>query len=252
MHEPDLLAETDGEVLTLTLNRPGRLNALSDDLLDTLTARLQNVSPGTAAVVIRGAGRAFCSGHDLKHAAAQGRLDTVAARAVAERMQRVAHAMRECRIPIITQVHGYAIGGGAEIALSGDIVVISEDCVVQFTEASVGRVVTNGFTNLLPRTVGPVRAKSLLLLGRSITGEQACSWGLATQAVPAAKLDQVVARVLTELGEQSAWAVGAAKVLVNRGLQASFEASIDLEIGAAIEAEVGADAESAAKSFAHS
>ena len=58
--------------------------------------------------------------------------------------------------------------------------------------------------------------------------------------------------MLTELGEQSAWAVGAAKVLVNRGLQASFEASIDLEIGAAIEAEVGADAESAAKSFAHS
>ncbi|MGW0816585.1 enoyl-CoA hydratase/isomerase family protein [Streptomyces viridiviolaceus] len=246
----DLIAESAEGVLTLTLNRPERLNALSDDMLDGLVEQLRTVEQDTVAVIIRGAGRAFCSGHDLKHAAAQGPLNTVSARAVAQRMQRVAHAMRECRVPIITQVHGYAIGGGAEIALSGDIVIVDEECVFQFTEASVGRVVTNGFTNLLPRTVGPVRAKSLLLMGRPLSGAEAASWGLATEAVPGTGLEIAVNGAVQVLGEQSAWAVGAAKNLVNRGLQASFEATIDLEIGAAIEAELGADAESGAQSFA--
>jgi len=240
------------DLLHLTLNRPERLNALSDDMLDQLTDAFGGVDRDMVAVVVEGAGRAFCSGHDLKDAARLGPLNTVSARRVAERMQAVANAMRDCPVPIVTRVHGYAIGGGAEIALSGDIVLASNDAVFQFTEAAVGRVVTNGFTNLLPKTVGPVRSKALLMLGRPVTGPEAQEWGLVTDAVPAEALDTAMDQTLNGLRAQSTWAVSAAKRLVNRGLQASFEASIEFEIGAAIEAELGDDASASADSFAHS
>lgn len=250
MTEPALLVETAESVATLTLNRPARLNALSDEMLVRLAEELGRVDAGVTAVVIRGAGRAFCSGHDLKHAADVGRLSAVQAREVVERMQAVAVAMRGCRSPIITLVHGYAIGGGAEIALSGDLVLVEEGAVFQFTEAAVGRVVTNGFTNLLPRTVGPVRAKELLLLGQPMSATQAKDWGLATRLCPAGGLDAELLRVVANLRDQSTWAVSAAKRLINLGLHSSFEASIGVEVGSAIEAEVGDDAESRAAAFA--
>ncbi|MEV6059952.1 enoyl-CoA hydratase/isomerase family protein [Nocardia asteroides] len=250
MTTTDLTAEFVDGVFRLELNRPHRLNALSDAMLDALHDQITAVPENAVAIVIRGAGKAFCSGHDLKDAADVGPLNTVTARAVAERMQRVAVAMRECRVPIITQVHRYAIGGGAEIALSGDIVIAADDTTFQFTEAAVGRVVTNGFTNLLPRTVGPVRAKQLFLLGRPMLADEAFQWGLLTEIHPLDNLDAAVELVVAELREKSGWALGAAKTLVNRGLQASFESSLDFEIGAAIEAELGPDAVAGASEFA--
>jgi enoyl-CoA hydratase/carnithine racemase len=111
-------------------------------------------------------------------------------------------------------------------------------------------VVTNGFTNLLPRTVGPVRAKALLLLAEPLAAETAERWGLVTSVCAAGELEAEVARVLASLREKSAWAISAAKQLVNDGLQASFEASLQFEIGRSIEAELGADAEAGAASFA--
>ncbi|MCW4355202.1 enoyl-CoA hydratase/isomerase family protein [Hoyosella sp. YIM 151337] len=249
MPSDDLLRTYADRVYRLTLNRPNRLNALSDDMLDGLTSALRDVPENAVAVLIAGEGRSFCSGHDLKQAAQDGPLNTRTARAVAERMQTAAIAMRSCRVPIITRVQGYAIGGGAEIALSGDIVLASDDAVFQFTEAAVGRVVTNGFTNLLPKTVGPVRAKQLLLLGRRTPAKEAYRFGLLTEVHSADKLDAAVEQVVEDLSSKSPWALSAAKMLIDRGLQDGFESSIALEIGAAIEAELGPDAESGAASF---
>jgi 2-(1,2-epoxy-1,2-dihydrophenyl)acetyl-CoA isomerase len=249
MQTDDLLQGFDDGVYRLTLNRPNRLNALSDDMLDGLRDAFAAVPSDAVAVVIDGAGRAFCSGHDLKQAAQDGPLNTRRARAVAERMQAVATAMRACRVPIITRVQGYAIGGGAEIALSGDVVLSADDAVFQFTEAAVGRVVTNGFTNLLPKTVGPVRAKQLLLLGRRTSADEAYRFGLVTEVHSAAELDGAVDRAVADLRDKSRWALGAAKMLIDRGLQDGFETSIELEIGAAIEAELGPDAEAGAAGF---
>lgn len=252
MTEPAVLVDERDGVRWLTLNRTERLNALSDEMLRQLSRELEELAPDVYAVVIRGAGRAFSSGHDLKHAAAVGRLSTGEARELVGRIQRVATAMRDCPVPIVTQVHGYAIGAGAEIALSGDIVVAEAGTQFRFPEASVGRVVTNGFTNLLPRTVGPVRAKALLLLGEPMPAETAEQWGLVTSVCAVGELEAKVARVLGSLREKSAWAISAAKQLVNDGLQASFEASLQFEIGRSIEAELGADAEAGAASFAGS
>jgi 2-(1,2-epoxy-1,2-dihydrophenyl)acetyl-CoA isomerase len=248
--EPAVVVDERDGVRWLTLNRPQRLNALSDEMLHALDRELSDLPSDLYAVVIRGAGRAFSSGHDLKHAAAVGPLSTVEARHLVGRMQRVAVAMRDCPVPIVTQVHGYAIGAGAEIALSGDVVLAEAGTVFRFPEAAVGRVVTNGFTNLLPKTVGPVRAKALLLLGEPLGAETAEQWGLVTSVCAAGELDYEVARVLGSLREKSAWAISAAKQLVNDGLQASFEASLQFEIGRSIEAELGADAEAGAASFA--
>lgn len=252
MSDTPLLIDRDGDVLYLTLNRPGRLNALSNDMLDELTHTFTTVSRDATAIVVGGSGRAFCSGHDLKEAASLGRLDTTSARSLVERMQAVATAMRDCPVPIVTRVHGYAIGGGAEIALSGDVVIAEADAVFRFTEASVGRVVTNGVTNLMPKTVGPVRAKALFMLGRPLTGAQAHDWGLVSDTVQTGELDGAVGATLDVLRSQSTWAVSAAKRLINQGVQTSFEAAIDFEVGAAIEAELGPDAEAAATSFADS
>ena len=245
----DLTTDFQDGVYRLTLNRPQRLNALSDGMLDAFCDAFREVPTDAVAVVITGEGRAFCSGHDLKQAAQDGPLNTKSARAVAERMQAVAMAMRTCRVPIITRVHGFAIGGGAEIALSGDIVIASDDAVFQFTEAAVGRVVTNGFTNLLPKTVGPVRAKQLLMLGRRTSAAEAYGFGLLTEVHPADQLEAAVDAAIGDLREKSRWALGAAKTLIDRGLQDGFEASIELEIGLAIEAELGPDAATGASGF---
>jgi enoyl-CoA hydratase/carnithine racemase len=90
------------------------------------------------------------------------------------------------------------------------------------------------------------------MLGEPLTGKQAESWGLVTAAIASGALDAAVEKVLDTLRHQSGWALSAAKGLINRGLQASFESSLEFEIGAAIEAELGADAENAADNFARS
>ena len=251
--DPPVLVDRAGDVLTITLNRPHRLNALNAALLDAFDAAFASVDRDVRAVVLRGAGRAFSSGHDLKqsaeedHAGPKRAEDLVAG---AERLHEITRRVRACPAPVVCQVHGYAIGGGAEIALSGDLVVASTTTTFRFTETAVGLVVTNGFTALLPRAAGPVVAKEIILLGEPFSGAQAATWGLVNRAVAEDELEVEVTRVVQSLREKAPTALRLAKRLLDEGIQGTMAEAMARESEATVEAGLSDDAREAAAAFA--
>lgn len=144
------------DVATLYLNRPERLNAVNDQLVEGLLAALAEVeAEQCGAAIIAGRGRAFCAGHDLK--APRG--DDAGLFRRLEHLQEVTRRIRRLPIPMIAAVHGHAVGAGAEFALGCDLVIAAEDTRFRFPEVGIGLSATGGLTKLLPLLVGPVKAK---------------------------------------------------------------------------------------------
>lgn len=193
-----LTATRDG-VLTITLNRPERLNAVSTELYQGVVAALAQAEdePTTRAVLITGAGRAFCVGADLK-AHAEGRTPDEQAEYV-RLGQHVCERIQHSPLPVVAAVQGYALGAGAELAVSADFLVIAEDAQMGFPEVSIGTFVGGGITHRLPRLVGLRRALELLVLGERFTGQDALAWGLANRTAPADELLEVATGLAGEL-----------------------------------------------------
>lgn len=180
-------------VATITLNRPERLNAISRAVVREVVSALERcrIDDGVRAIVIRGAGRAFCSGDDLKGDDSdppagppdiQTRLKTT--------YPRIVHELLQIRKPVIARVHGYATGAGFDIALACDVRIAEEN--TKFGALFVRRGVGGGCTYLLPRYVGVGRATDLLFTGDFIEAPRALEWGLVTRVVPEAQLDATV------------------------------------------------------------
>ncbi|WP_007027272.1 enoyl-CoA hydratase/isomerase family protein, partial [Saccharomonospora iraqiensis] len=152
-------------VAVVRLNRPGRLNAVTPELVDDLIAALRGIATdeGVGAVVLTGAGRAFCSGHDLRQPPPEQE-----PRARLERLQEVTRTLRALPQPVVASVHGYAVGAGAEFALGCDLVLAADDAVFAFPEVGLGLSVTGAASRLLPLLVGPLRAKELVLRGERL------------------------------------------------------------------------------------
>lgn len=186
-----VLTTVDGSVQTISFNRPERLNAVSEELYEqTIVAlRAADADPTIRAVVLTGTGRAFCVGADLKAHGAGGRTPE-RQRYYTDLGQRVCEQILTMSTPVIAAVAGYALGAGAEMAVSADFLVMADDAKMGFPEVSIGTYVGGGVTHRLPRLVGLRRATDLLILGDRFTGEQAAEWGLAYRSVPT---DQVAA-----------------------------------------------------------
>lgn len=250
---PPVLVETVDCVRTITLNRPERLNALNPELLDAFDTAFADLPPDVRAIVLRGAGRAFSSGHDLKWSAEQNAEGPKSAAELAEateRLHEITRRIRACPVPVVARVHGHAIGGGAEIALSADLVVAGRSATFRFTETAVGLVVTNGFTGVLPRTAGPAIAKEIIMLGEPFDADRAQGWGLVNRVVSDDDLDNEVARVVAVLRTKSPNALRLAKNLIDRGWDGSLEAIMRRETAASVAASQSADAQEAAAAFA--
>ncbi len=181
--------ERTGSVARVVLNRAERLNAVSEglyrDLLEGL--RRSEADPDVRAIVLTGAGRAFCAGADQK-AHNEGDRSPAQLAEYVELGWRACEAIQRCATPVVAAVHGYALGAGAEIATSADFLICAEDAQLGFPEVSIGTYVGGGVTRRLPRQVGLSRATELLLLGDRFTGAQAAAWGLAHASVPADSL----------------------------------------------------------------
>jgi 2-(1,2-epoxy-1,2-dihydrophenyl)acetyl-CoA isomerase len=188
---PLLTYLADG-VLTLSLNRPEKLNAIDDaaalELLDALAQAQQ--SPAVRVVVLRGEGRAFCAGRDVSEPPTA---------AILERVQAVAAALVHNMQPVLVAVQGWVVGAGLEWMLDADIAIAARSARFSLPEASLGVFPTGGITALLPRTVGLVRAKGLLLLGESFDAAQAERWGLVWSVVDDAALGAETARIAQRL-----------------------------------------------------
>lgn len=184
MTEVVLTRDAGDGVRVVTLNRPHRLNAIVPELLDQLIAAMQAADrdPAVRAVVLTGAGRAFCSGDDLKEFASQAK-DAASTRAYVERIQDVTRGIALGGTPVIGAVRGWAVGGGLEWMINCDFAIAAEGTRFFFPELSWGMFPTGGVTELLPRLVGLQRARELLLLGQRFDAAQALAWGLVWKVV---------------------------------------------------------------------
>ena len=233
---------TDG-VAVVTLNRPERLNAVVPALVDDLLARLAEVAGSDAgAVVLTGAGRAFCAGYDLKEPPADGD-----SRRRIERLQQVTRRIRELPQPVIAAVHGYAIGAGAEFALGCDLVLAAEDAQFGFPEAGLGLSVTGGISRLLPLLVGPLKAKELLLLGERVDAAEAARLGLVNAVVPDAR--ETALRWARAIAQKPAYAVTLAKRALDAGIDSALDAALELEVAHALITDTAAEVAESAERF---
>ena len=175
-------ADSQGGVRVITLNRPDRLNAIVPELVTDLLSMLTEAANDETvrAVILRGAGRAFCSGDDL-----QNETGTLAqTQAFVEGIQDVSRAILLGPKPVVAAVHGWAVGGGLEWVMNCDFAVCSDETRFFFPEVSLGLFPTGGATSILPRLVGLQRARELMLFGEQFDAQQAHDWGLIWNVVP--------------------------------------------------------------------
>ena len=173
----------EGDVLTITLNRPDRLNACPPDMADEIFAAIRDLD-GARAVLITGAGRAFCSGADL---AARGERSLGggegAFTALGRHYNPMVMALASLPVPVVAAVNGPAAGIGCSIALATDFVIAGSSAYFLQAFVNIGLVPDGGSTWLLARSIGRARATRMMMLGEKIGASQAEDWGLIYKAV---------------------------------------------------------------------
>jgi len=242
-----LLYETEGRVARITLNRPDRGNGITPPMPAELAQCVEqaNLDPAVHVLALAGNGSGFCGGYDLV-ASAEGEMSelggveapagspidpaTIGANHAPEsnwdpvtdfqfmwRNVRGFMSLFHSEKPVLCKVHGYCVAGGTDMALCSDLLVIGEDAKIGYPPA---RVWGSPTTALWAARVGPMRAKRLLLTGDSLTGRQAEEWGLATEAVPADRLDECFEGLLERVARLPINQLVMMKMLVNQGLYA--------------------------------
>jgi len=211
-----LVVTRDGPVERVTLNRPDVRNAFNAEMLAELTSWAENfprTSDGVRAVVIGGAGKAFCAGADaswLKKVAQNSEADNFTDATATSRMFR---ALDELPVPVIGRVQGAAIGGGAGLVAVCDIVVASEDAVFGFTEVKLG-IIPAVISPFVIAKIGVSAARELFLTGARFPAARAYKMDLVHAVVPDAELDETIDRYVAEILAGGPQAIAAAKTLV--------------------------------------
>ena len=216
-----IVVDTTAEgIVEIRLNRPERLNALGVDMVDALQRAIDDAIAKPARVlVIRGTGRAFCAGADLKER--QG-MDAAARTKHNRAINAAVDAIGAAPMPTICAINGLAMGGGCEIALACDLRYAAEDVQIGLTEARIGAIPGAGGTQRMPRVVGASRALELMLTGEPVSAKRAEEIGLVNAAVPAGQLDAHVARIAAVLASRSPSGARTIKRLVYGGLESSL------------------------------
>jgi enoyl-CoA hydratase/carnithine racemase len=232
-----LYAEGGEGVRVVTLNRPHRLNAINAELLADLRAALgaAQSDAGVRAVVLAGAGRAFCSGDDLKDFGDQAR-GAAETKAYIEALQDVTRAIVLGDRPVIGAIHGWAVGGGLEWMIDCDLAVLAQGTRCFFPEVSLGMFVTGGASALLPRLVGLQKARELILFGERFDAAEALAMGLAWKVVPEAGVMPLALETARRIAALPERAVRDLKRVLNRALACDVEGALTLETEAAVQA----------------
>lgn len=213
--------ETRDRKAYLTLNRPDRLNAIDEELARALPRAVEraNDDPDVHVIILRGAGRAFCSGYDLKEyaeggTATQGPVwDPIKDFRMMKRNTDDYFTLWRSPKPTIAQVHGFAVAGGSDIALSCDLVIMAEDARIGYMPARVWGCPT---TAMWVYRLGAERAKRMLLTGDTIDGRQAAEWGLVLESVPPADLDARVEALADRIAGVPVNQLAMQKLMINQ------------------------------------
>ena len=227
MAEAVVLLERTGNVATLTLNRPGQFNALSEAVLEEMQVALDGIAADASirVVVIAGAGKAFCAGHDLKEMRANHSLQYM--RGLFRQCGRMMTTIARMPQPVIARVHGVATAAGCQLVASCDLAVAADVARFAVSGINVGLFCSTPAV-ALSRNMGRKQALEMLLTGDFIDAAEACRRGLVNRVVPLADLDGELRRLTLAIAGKSASAVAMGKQLFYRQLEMGVDAAYQL------------------------
>jgi 2-(1,2-epoxy-1,2-dihydrophenyl)acetyl-CoA isomerase len=224
-----LRVEVDGPVATLTLDRPAALNALTVPMKVAMRETLESLAADRAvrAVILTGAGRAFCAGQDL---AERDEPDAAPLEVeVRERYNPIIRALRSMGQPVIAAVNGVAAGAGASIAFACDLRIAAEEARFVLAFGRIGLVPDSGATWFLPRLVGPAKAAELALVGDAIDAAEALRLGLVSRVVPGDRLMDETRELAGRLAEGAPLALALTKTALQRSMTLDLDEALEGE-----------------------
>jgi 2-(1,2-epoxy-1,2-dihydrophenyl)acetyl-CoA isomerase len=224
---------TEDSVAEITLNRPDRLNAWTDQFGTELRTAITEDAADDAvrAVLITGAGRGFSSGADVKEMLEQGsrgeRPDV--ATMLRERYHPIIKGIRELPKPVVAAVNGPAVGIGCSLALACDLIWAGESAIFGLAFVNIGLAPDGGSTMLVPVAVGKARALEMALLGDPVSAEEALDWGLINRVVPDGKLMDETRELARRLAAGPTRSYASSKRMLNNSLMRIIDEQLDLE-----------------------
>lgn len=240
--------EVADRVATVTLNRPDKLNAVSPDVFSGLYDAGRRIAddPEIRAVLLRGEGRAFCSGLDLSSlqglsSAGQGGNGERSSAVDGNSAQGGFSIWQTMDKPVVAAVQGYALGAGFQLALAADIRIAAEDAVMSVFEITYGLVPDLGGTQLLPLIVGPARAKELIWTARRLTADEAATMGIVNRVVAVDRLEEEARAFAADLASRPPLPIRFTKRLVETAGKVPLEEGMRAEIKAQVKCITSAD-----------
>jgi 2-(1,2-epoxy-1,2-dihydrophenyl)acetyl-CoA isomerase len=230
-----LRVEQVGKILRLTINRPEKRNSLDDHMVDTMirAVDLAGRDDEVRVILLRAVGDDFCSGFDIigRNATPSARRPRVGSvqRRVSSQAHRLISLLASVQTPVVCEVRGWAAGLGLHMALAADFAIAAEDACMWEPYTERGLSPDSGGAWLLPRRIGVVRSREMLLLGRRVSGREAAEWGLVHSAVPQAELASCVDALVAGLADGPTVALGLTKWLLHTASSVPLEEHLSHE-----------------------
>lgn len=223
-----LLTELQDGILTITINRPEKMNALNKDVITDLSNALDEVynNPDIKSVILTGAGeKAFVAGADISEFTA---LDAGGGSALAKRGQDdLFNKVENCPKPIIAAVNGFSLGGGCELAMACHFRIASENAKFGQPEVNLGLIPGYGGTQRLPQLIGKGKAMELIMTGDMIGAEEAKALGLVNYVFPLASLLEETRKILSKINTKAPVAIAKSIELVNKGARGDADGLLE-------------------------
>jgi 2-(1,2-epoxy-1,2-dihydrophenyl)acetyl-CoA isomerase len=223
-----ILFDINNGIATLTLNRPDVFNAFNEqqsfDVIDALKKCEKDKS--VRVLILTGAGKAFCSGQDLKSIAGTKRS---LSESIYKRYNPMIRALRNLPVPVICKLNGVAAGAGCSIALASDMIIASENASLIEVFINVGLVLDSGSSYFLPRLVGSARAFELATMGTKVTAQQAYEWGMVNRVVKPEDLDAETDKLAEYYRKAPTKAVAMIKKMLAKSFHSDLDAMLEYE-----------------------
>jgi len=229
MSYANILVEKKGSIGLIKINRPNNLNALNKDTILELTKAVEELEKdkNIKVAILTGEGKAFIAGADIKQ---MKDMNPSEAKKFAETGHNLLMNIEKSRLPFIAAVNGYALGGGCEIMMACDICIAATSAKIGQPEINLGIHPGFGGTQRLPRLVGRMRAKELLLTGDNIDANEAHRIGLVNMVVPDDKVMEEAEKIANKIASKSTVQTDFIKSLVNKGIDVDLKKACELEI----------------------
>jgi len=222
------VGKKDG-IATIKINRPQVLNALNKDTILELSKAVEDLGKDKSikVAILTGEGKAFIAGADIKQ---MSNMTSLEAKEFAEIGHGLLMKIENSRLPFIAAINGYALGGGCEVLMSCDICIAAKSAKIGQPEINLGIHPGFGGTQRLPRLVGRMKAKELILTGRNISADEALNIGLVNMVVDDDKLKETVEKMAIDIANKSSVQTDFIKSLVNKGADIDLNTACSLEI----------------------